>query len=178
MVLPGQGASVEFDFRQLEVFCRIVELGSFSKAAVEVHLAQASVSERISNLEQQVGCRLLDPLGKATGEGDGADRGRAHVVRPCRGAVAPARSGGARDAEPRRGEARSPAYRVQQRARRGHPAAPAGAVPAERTGDRPSRDRGRHGTGGSPGRVRGRGGGIRRGSDAVAQHRVPASLVR
>jgi len=57
---------MEFDFRQLEVFCRIVEFASFSKAAQAVHLAQASVSERISSLEQQVGCRLLDRLGRTT----------------------------------------------------------------------------------------------------------------
>jgi DNA-binding transcriptional LysR family regulator len=57
---------MEFDFRQLEVFCRIVELKSFSKAATAVHLAQASVSERMSTLEQQVGCRLLDRLGRTT----------------------------------------------------------------------------------------------------------------
>ncbi len=57
---------MELDFRQLEVFCKVVELKSFSMAAAAVHLAQASVSERIANLETQVGCRLLDRLGKTT----------------------------------------------------------------------------------------------------------------
>jgi len=56
--------SVDFDLRQLETFCKIVELGSFSKAANAVFLAQASVSERISNLENMVGTRLLDRLGR------------------------------------------------------------------------------------------------------------------
>ncbi|MCF8104023.1 MAG: LysR family transcriptional regulator [Desulfohalobiaceae bacterium] len=54
----------DFDFRQLEVFCKVVDLGSFSKAAKEVYLAQATVSERIANLEKRVGVRLLDRLGR------------------------------------------------------------------------------------------------------------------
>ncbi|HDM09996.1 MAG: LysR family transcriptional regulator [Deltaproteobacteria bacterium] len=56
--------SIDFDLRQLEIFCKVVELRSFSKAAKEVYLAQASVSERIATLEQMVGARLLDRLGR------------------------------------------------------------------------------------------------------------------
>ena len=56
--------SVDFDLRQLEIFRKVVELQSFSKAAEAVFLAQASVSERISNLENLVGTRLLDRLGR------------------------------------------------------------------------------------------------------------------
>jgi len=55
---------MDFDLRQLEVFCRVVERGSFTRAAEDVHLAQASVSERIANLERAVGTRLLDRLGR------------------------------------------------------------------------------------------------------------------
>ncbi len=55
---------MDFDLRQLEIFCKVVELGSFSKAAEAVFLAQASVSERIANLENTVGTRLLDRLGR------------------------------------------------------------------------------------------------------------------
>jgi hypothetical protein len=43
---------IDFDLRQLEIFCRVVELKSFSRAADAVFLAQASVSERIANLEK------------------------------------------------------------------------------------------------------------------------------
>jgi len=56
--------SIDFDLRQLEVFCKVVDLESFSKAASAVHLAQASVSERIANLEAAVGVRLLNRLGR------------------------------------------------------------------------------------------------------------------
>jgi DNA-binding transcriptional LysR family regulator len=48
----------------LEIFCKVVELQSFSKAADAVYLAQASVSERIANLEKAIGARLLDRLGR------------------------------------------------------------------------------------------------------------------
>ncbi len=56
--------TVDFDLRQLEIFQKVVELGSFSKAAEVVHLAQASVSERIATLETAVGAKLLDRLGR------------------------------------------------------------------------------------------------------------------
>ncbi len=55
---------IDFDLRQLEIFKKVVDLESFSKAADAVFLAQASVSERISNLETTVGVRLLDRLGR------------------------------------------------------------------------------------------------------------------
>jgi len=58
-------ASVDFDLRQLEIFLKVVELGSFSKAGEAVHLAQASVSERIATLESMVGAKLLDRMGRA-----------------------------------------------------------------------------------------------------------------
>jgi len=57
-------ATIDFDMRQLEIFSKVVELKSFSKAADAVCLAQASVSERIANLEGTVGIRLLDRLGR------------------------------------------------------------------------------------------------------------------
>ena len=57
-------STIDFDLRQLEIFCKVVELGSFSKAADAVFLAQASVSERIATLEQMVGTKLLDRLGR------------------------------------------------------------------------------------------------------------------
>jgi DNA-binding transcriptional LysR family regulator len=55
---------IDFDLRQLEIFVKIVDLKSFSKAAKVVFLAQASVSERIATLERMVGVQLLDRLGR------------------------------------------------------------------------------------------------------------------
>lgn len=57
-------STFDFNFRELEIFSRVVELESFSKAAEAVFLVQASVSERIASLENKVGTRLLDRLGR------------------------------------------------------------------------------------------------------------------
>ena len=56
---------MDFDLRQLEAFCKVVEYGGFSSAAKVLNLAQASVSERIANLEAVVGTKLLDRLGRS-----------------------------------------------------------------------------------------------------------------
>ena len=55
---------MDFDLRHLEILCKVIELKSFLKAADAVCLAQASVSERIANLETIIGTRLLDRLGR------------------------------------------------------------------------------------------------------------------
>ena len=56
--------TIDFGFRELEIFSKFVDLGSFSKAAEAVFLVQASVSERIASLEKKVGTRLLDRMGR------------------------------------------------------------------------------------------------------------------
>ena len=56
--------TIDFGFRELEIFCKVVELESFSRAAGAVFLVQASVSERIASLEKKIGTRLLDRLGR------------------------------------------------------------------------------------------------------------------
>ncbi|WP_249975518.1 LysR family transcriptional regulator [Vreelandella olivaria] len=48
------------DFKELEAFVWAVQLGSFRKAAVRLHITQPSVSERISRLETTVGELLLE----------------------------------------------------------------------------------------------------------------------
>jgi len=55
---------MDVDLRQLEIFKRVVELRSYSKAAESVRLAQASVSERMATLERMVGTKLLDRVGR------------------------------------------------------------------------------------------------------------------
>ncbi len=52
------------DLRELEVFCKIVELKSFSRAAEAVLLTQPTVSGHIKALEEEVGLRLFDRAGK------------------------------------------------------------------------------------------------------------------
>ncbi len=55
---------MNISLRQLEAFCKIVETGSFSKAADEICLTQSSISERIASLEEEVGARLFDRFGR------------------------------------------------------------------------------------------------------------------
>jgi len=52
------------DLRRLEIFCKIAELQSFSKAAKAVLLSQPTVSEHIQSLEETLGIKLFDRLGR------------------------------------------------------------------------------------------------------------------
>ena len=48
------------DFKHMEAFIKIIERGSFSKAAEEMFLSQPSVSTYINQLEQELGTILLN----------------------------------------------------------------------------------------------------------------------
>ncbi len=52
------------DLHQIEIFCSVVRLRSFSKAAETLFLTQPTVSGHIKNLEHELGVKLLDRLGK------------------------------------------------------------------------------------------------------------------
>src|SRR5438445_13015253 len=52
------------DSRQLRAFATLARTGSFTLAAKELYLSQSAVSHSMKALEQDVGCRLLDRLGK------------------------------------------------------------------------------------------------------------------
>src|SRR5271170_4520546 len=47
------------NLRQLRYFAKIVECGSFSRAAAEVHVAQPALSQQVAELEQNLGVSLL-----------------------------------------------------------------------------------------------------------------------
>ena len=52
------------DSRQVRAFCVLARTGSFTQAARELHLTQSGVSHSMKALERDIGCRLLDRLGK------------------------------------------------------------------------------------------------------------------
>lgn len=52
------------DLWQLKIFCKVVELQSFSKAGESVHLSQPTVSSHIKDLEAHFGTRLVDRLSR------------------------------------------------------------------------------------------------------------------
>jgi DNA-binding transcriptional LysR family regulator len=56
--------NVPLDSRQVRAFCVLARTGSFTQTARELHLTQSAISHSMKVLEGDVGCRLLDKLGK------------------------------------------------------------------------------------------------------------------
>lgn len=52
------------DLHRLEIFCKVAELKSFTLAAEALHLSQPTVSEHIRSLEEMVGDKLVERLGR------------------------------------------------------------------------------------------------------------------
>jgi DNA-binding transcriptional LysR family regulator len=52
------------DLWQLHIFCKVVELASFSKAGQAIHLSQPTVSSHIKDLEKHFGCSLVDRMSR------------------------------------------------------------------------------------------------------------------
>ena len=52
------------DLWQLNIFCKVIELKSFSKAGKAIHLSQPTISSHIKDLEAYFDCRLIDRLSK------------------------------------------------------------------------------------------------------------------
>ena len=52
------------DVRRLEIFTKVAELGSFSRAAEALFLTQPTISEHVRALEDELGVQLLDRLGR------------------------------------------------------------------------------------------------------------------
>ncbi|MBI4625618.1 MAG: LysR family transcriptional regulator, partial [Verrucomicrobia bacterium] len=52
------------DSRQLHAFATLARRGSFTLAAKDLFLTQSAVSHAIKGLEDDVGCRLLDRVGR------------------------------------------------------------------------------------------------------------------
>jgi DNA-binding transcriptional LysR family regulator len=61
------------DTRRLRTFVAVAELGSVSKAAVRLRIGQPALSRQIGDLQQELGLRLFDHVGRGivlTGEGE------------------------------------------------------------------------------------------------------------
>ena len=69
------------DLRHARTFVTVAELGTVSKAAVRLRIAQPALSRQIGSLEQELGLKLFDRVGRRlvlTGEGE-------QLLGDCRG---------------------------------------------------------------------------------------------
>jgi LysR family transcriptional regulator, hydrogen peroxide-inducible genes activator len=53
------------EFHQLKYVCAIADTGSFSRAAERCHVAQPSLSQQVQKLEDDLGSKLFDRLGRS-----------------------------------------------------------------------------------------------------------------
>ncbi|WP_180899715.1 LysR substrate-binding domain-containing protein [Martelella soudanensis] len=67
------------DIRQLNYFIRVVELGSFSRAAAFLHIAQSALSRQVNNLETELQERLLVRDGRGVTTTEAGDRLLGHA---------------------------------------------------------------------------------------------------
>jgi LysR family transcriptional regulator, low CO2-responsive transcriptional regulator len=56
--------SLPIDSKQLRAFVKLAQTGSFTLAAKELHVTQSAISHSMKALEADVGCLLLDRMGK------------------------------------------------------------------------------------------------------------------
>ena len=53
------------DTQSLEAFLEVADTASFTRAAERLHLSQPAISKRLKSLEEQIGKRLFDRVGRA-----------------------------------------------------------------------------------------------------------------
>lgn len=63
---PYSATGRAMDFNTLSAFVSVAEANSFSHAAEKLHLTQPAVSKRVAILEQELGVRLFDRVGRST----------------------------------------------------------------------------------------------------------------
>jgi DNA-binding transcriptional LysR family regulator len=88
------------DFRQLRTFVTVAELGTVSKAALRLHIAQPALSRQIGDLEEELGLDLFDRVGRRLVLSSAGEQ----LLGDCRGLLDYARAIGERAQLLRRGD--------------------------------------------------------------------------
>lgn len=73
------------ELRQLECFVKTAELGSFTKASLQLHISQPALSKNISLLEERLGVKLFDRQGKKVRLNETGRRVLAHAQEILKG---------------------------------------------------------------------------------------------
>ena len=83
------------ELRQLRYLVRVIELGSISRAALDMDLVQSALSQQISRLEGELSTRLLQRSSKGVvpTEAGLAFFREAQLVAPCRASSACGQAG-------------------------------------------------------------------------------------
>lgn len=72
------------DSRHILAFCALVRHGSFTLAAKELSLTQSAVSHVMKSLEEDVGCRLVDRIGRRAVPTQAGEQFHRHALRILR----------------------------------------------------------------------------------------------
>jgi DNA-binding transcriptional LysR family regulator len=81
MMTAPHTSNSTLDSRQMRAFCVLARTGSFTQAARELRMTQSGVSHSMKALEADVGCRLLDRLGKKVVLTQAGEQFLAHATR-------------------------------------------------------------------------------------------------
>src|SRR3954470_9167005 len=62
--MPPRNRNVRMDLRRMKTFVAVAELVTVTKAAVHLRIGQPALSRQISDLQQELGLRLFDRVGR------------------------------------------------------------------------------------------------------------------